>query len=53
MLTGSVAQHHAIVDAIERHDPRQARRAMERHLDDSDQLVTNLLLRGRIRGVGI
>jgi DNA-binding GntR family transcriptional regulator len=53
VLSGSVPQHHAIVDAIERHDPRQARKAMERHLDDSDRLVTDLLLRGRIRGVGV
>ena len=52
ILSESVPQHHAIVDAIERHDPREARRAMEHHLDDSHRLVTDLVRRGRIRGIG-
>jgi DNA-binding GntR family transcriptional regulator len=50
-LATSVPQHHAIVDAIERHDPPAARTAMEDHLDDSFRLVTELVMGGGLRGV--
>jgi DNA-binding GntR family transcriptional regulator len=53
ILSNSVPQHHAIVDAIERRDPGGARRAMEHHLDDSFRLVTELVMHGGIRGIGV
>lgn len=53
ILTGSVPQHHAIVDAIRSRDGEKARLAMQEHLDDAHQLVMDFLMRGRIRGVGV
>jgi DNA-binding GntR family transcriptional regulator len=44
-------EHHAVVDAMERHDPAGARKAIEAHLDDSSRLMTDALARGDIRAV--
>ena len=49
----SVAEHHDVVDAIERHDSPGARAAMEHHLDGAHRLVIDFLMRGRIRGIGV
>lgn len=49
----SVAEHHAIVDAITRRDTAGARQAMEQHLDASHRLVMDFLMRGRIRGIAL
>lgn len=48
---GSAAEHHAIVDAIERHDAAGARHRCEQHVDRSGQLVMENVMRGSIRGV--
>jgi DNA-binding GntR family transcriptional regulator len=49
----SVAEHHAIVDAIAGHDPAGARQAIEHHLDGAHRLVIDFLMRGRIRGIAL
>ena len=49
----SVAEHHAVIDAIERHDAPAARAAMEHHLDGAHRLVMDFLMRGRIRGIAL
>jgi len=49
----SVAEHHEVVDAIERRDPPGARQAMEHHLDGAHRLVLDFLMRGRIRGIAL
>ena len=43
----------AVVDAIERRDPERARRAIERHLDGSNEGMTEALLKGEIRAVTV
>lgn len=53
ILSGSVPQHHAIVEAIRARDVEASREAMRKHLEDSHQLVTDFLMRGRLRGVGL
>lgn len=53
MHAPSVVEHHEVVDAIERRDPRAARAAMEHHLDGAHRLVIDSLMRGRIRGIGL
>ena len=49
----SVGEHHEVVNAIERRDPRAAKAAMEHHLDGAHRLVIDFLMRGRIRGIGL
>ena len=39
-------EHEAVVDAIERRDPEGARRAIERHLDDSTRRMMDALMHG-------
>jgi DNA-binding GntR family transcriptional regulator len=39
LLEENVAQHNAILDAIERHDPPQARRLMKEHVLRAGELV--------------
>jgi DNA-binding GntR family transcriptional regulator len=46
-------EHHAILDAIERHDPAGARRAIEDHLDTSSRLMLDALIRGDVRAVTV
>lgn len=53
ILSGSVPQHHAIVDAIRAHDVAGSREAMRMHLEDAHLLVMDFLTRGRLRGVGL
>lgn len=53
ILSTSVPQHHAIVDAIRDRDAAAARQAIAEHLDASHQLVMDFLVRGRIRGVAV
>lgn len=48
---GSTAEHHAIIDAIERRDAAAARLACEKHLDRAGQLIMDNVMRGSIRGV--
>jgi DNA-binding GntR family transcriptional regulator len=53
ILSGSVPQHHAIVEAIRSRDAAASSEAMRKHLDDAHQLVMDFLMRGRLRGVGL
>jgi DNA-binding GntR family transcriptional regulator len=46
-------EHHAVVDAIERHDPEGARHALEHHLDNSSRLMMKALVRGEVRAVTV
>ena len=46
-------EHEAIVDAIEGRDPEAARRAIQRHLDGSNERMTEALLKGEIRAVTV
>jgi DNA-binding GntR family transcriptional regulator len=45
LLGDNVQQHSAIVEAIERRDPREARRLMAQHVHDAGELVAVLLER--------
>jgi DNA-binding GntR family transcriptional regulator len=40
LLEENVAQHQAVLDAIERHDPQEARRRMVEHVRRAGELVT-------------
>jgi len=40
LLKENVAQHEAVLDAIERHDPAEARRLMIEHIRSAGELVT-------------
>lgn len=53
VLTASVPQHHAIVDAIRRRDVAGTKEAMAAHLEAARRLVMDFLVRGRIRGVAL
>jgi DNA-binding GntR family transcriptional regulator len=46
-------EHHAVVNAIARHDAQGARRAMEKHLDGSSQRILETLLKGGVRAVTV
>ncbi len=46
-------EHHAVVDAIERHDPAGARHALEHHLDNSSRLMMEALVRGDVPAVTV
>src|SRR5262249_23804036 len=50
ILSGSVTQHHAIVEGIRARDAAAASEAMRMHLEESHQLVMDFLMRGRLRG---
>jgi GntR family transcriptional repressor for pyruvate dehydrogenase complex len=46
-VEAALADHRAIVEAIRRHDPEQARQAMIRHLDHVERLIRWSLTAGR------
>jgi DNA-binding GntR family transcriptional regulator len=51
VLPNTPTQHQAIVDAIRRHDPDEARALMCQHLEDADRLVMQAVDQNRIRGI--
>jgi DNA-binding GntR family transcriptional regulator len=46
-------EHRAVIEAIARRDPEEARRAMERHLDGSRRRTMDALVQGEIRAVTV
>ena len=49
----SEPDHRRVVDAIQRGDADEARRAMEAHLDRSHALLLQAVVQGGVRGVGV
>lgn len=51
ILPNTPTQHQAIVEAIRKRDPQEARQIMCQHLDDADRLVMQAADQNRIRGM--